>query len=152
MRESLTGEITQHFFMILACCRGNEVSIDHPLAEMLRELETVKVKIFEIEVKNLSQNSVMSMIANMPSEECLPLSKVVYGQAEGHALYTMQLLHTLQDKRLVNLDYKNRWTWDTDIMQKDFLAKDFDDLLLHSISVPIGQHGKGLENSLLSWN
>lgn len=109
--------------MILGACRGNEVQIDDPLAEMLRSLEdTSDVRITNIMLRNLSQESVKIFLAlSLDRNEaiCETLSGIVYKITNGNIFFTKQYVQSLHADGIIFFDETNKqWTWNEDRLQK----------------------------------
>lgn len=75
--------------MIVATCRGNEVSLDDPLSVHFRELEQKGTTITTIEVENLKVETITQMIvdAGMPVEQAELLGEIVHTQTKGNAFF-----------------------------------------------------------------
>jgi histidine kinase len=128
--------------MILGACRGNEVQINDPLAEMLRSLEDDSgVRITNIMLTNLSQQSVNELVAvslDLDNETCQTLSDVAFQLTNGNIFYTKQYLQSLYADGIIFFDEttgsKGHWTWDELQLQKsalttkELLAKAIQDL------------------------
>ena len=101
---------------LVATCRGNEVSVDDPLAVMLRELEELSgVRIVDIPVLNLTEQEVNQLVAeilDISEEDSKSLSCLLYHQTEGNPLVVKRLLHALYEKNLIHTEYLDADTMD----------------------------------------
>lgn len=126
--------------MVLGACRGNEVQINDPLAEMLRSLEDDSgVMIIDIALTNLSKESINELVATslaIDGTTCEPLSDVVFQLTNGNIFYTKQYLQSLHAEGIIFFDETSQghWTWDDYRLQKsavttkEILAKSLRDL------------------------
>lgn len=99
--------------ILLGSCRGDEVTVDHRLSVMLRELEAGGVTINSVVLENLSQTEVCSMLADMldRSDDVMePMSRVVHQQSGGNVLFVLWTLRALFDHKLIYLQ-RDRWSW-----------------------------------------
>lgn len=94
-----TGNITGLF--VLGACRSDEVSADDDLSRTLRKLENdEKVKLTEIRVQNLDEDTVAALVAQrtlLPTGQSDYLSGFIYKYTKGNPAYTVQMLQALQD-------------------------------------------------------
>jgi histidine kinase len=107
--------------MLIATCRGNEVSIDHPISVLLRNLEEQHVLITDVKVDNLKSETVTEITANllgMTPQEVEPLAAVTHRMTSGNAFFVHQFLRTLIDKGMLYYDeLLHTWSWN----QEDIL-------------------------------
>ena len=126
--------------MILGACRGNEVQIHDPLADMLRSLEDDNgVQVTNILLTNLTKEAVNDLVAvslERNKEDCESLSNVVYHLTNGNVFFTKQYIRSLHTNAVIFFDEKKgQWTWDEHRLQlssltsMEFLAKILQDLL-----------------------
>ena len=99
LAELLT-EKTIEGFLIVATCRGNEVSFDDDLSKMLRELEDGgDLIIVEIPLSNLTPDAVSQLVADQCSDLSLDpsdLSAVLHARTNGNAFFVQRLLRHIK--------------------------------------------------------
>ena len=106
--------------LVAGTCRGNEVSLNHPLSLHLRSLESKGVCITNIEVANLSAASLTEMMvdAGLPADQSSTLAEAVHCQTRGNAFFSTQFLQSLQDEGLLKRESSDaEWEWDEEEME-----------------------------------
>lgn len=110
-------------------CRGNEVSVDDPLSTHLRELEEKGTSITNIEVANLSVDTLTQMIvdAGMPAERSSMLAEIVHSQTKGNAFFSTQYLQNLHEEGLLKRESSDaEWEFDEDELQLSSRSAGYD--------------------------
>ena len=101
--------------MLIATCRGNEVSINHPISVLLRNLDEHHVLITDVKVDDLTSETVTEITANllrMTPQEVEPLAAVTHRITSGNAFFVHQFLRTLIDKGMLYFDeLLHAWSW-----------------------------------------
>lgn len=101
--------------MIVGACRGNEVSMDHHLSVMLRELEADEhVTITHIPIGNLSCSAISQMLSQMlnkPILQSMPLAEIIHRRTGGNIFFVIQFLRALSEERLL-FRRKDDGVWD----------------------------------------
>lgn len=123
--------------MIVATCRGNEVSLDDPLSVHFRELEQKGTTITTIEVENLKVETITQMIvdAGMPVEQAELLGEIVHTQTKGNAFFSTQYLQNLQDEGLLKREKSDsEWKFDEDALQLSSHSAGYDDQMVRLLA------------------
>ena len=126
--------------MILGACRGNEVQIHDPLADMLRSLEDDNgVRITNIVLTNFTKEATNDLVAvslERNKEDCESLSDVVYHLTNGNIFFTKQYIQSLHKNAIIFFDEKEgQWVWYehrlhlSSLTSMEFLAETLQDLL-----------------------
>ena len=100
-------------FLLIGTCRGDEVSFDHPLSVVLRNLDEQLINIVDITVENLPAEVVNEMICELLDigpKKAQQLALVTHSMTNGNAFFVEQFLRTLEEKGL--LYYKHGWCLD----------------------------------------
>jgi predicted ATPase len=105
--EALARETGMLGFMLLGTCRGNEVSVDNPIAKSLRELEeTHHVVITDIALDNLTEDAVHELVMDafktLSGEDLSTLSSSIFVHTKGNAFFALQMLRTLKDSGVLS--------------------------------------------------
>lgn len=123
--------------MIVATCRGNEVSLDDPLSVHFRELEQKGTTITNIEVENLKVETITQMIvdAGMPLEQAELLGEIVHTQTNGNAFFSTQYLQNLQEEGLLKREQSDaEWQFDEDALQLSSHNASYDDQMVRLLA------------------
>ena len=135
-------------FMIMGACRGDEVSRDHQLSVLLRDLECSQhTQINEIHVSNLNLSAVntyLSQLFSLPKEKCKFLSAVVHENTDGNIFFLKRYVRSLVENNLIFYDQCGSLTWDNDLIRSSRLCYD----VVHLISTEIRVFGGALQRVL----
>ncbi|CAB9520268.1 expressed unknown protein [Seminavis robusta] len=108
--------------LLVATVRGNEVHVQDQLSVHLRELEEEGTSIVNIEVDNLSVDTLTQMIEDagiLPAEQSSTLAEIVHSQTCGNAFFSTQYLQTMQEEGLLLKRENSNAEWEIyeDIME-----------------------------------
>jgi predicted ATPase len=142
--------------MILGTCRGNEVSLQDPLAVLLQKLEEEQhVCVTDIQLSALSVESVQEITANLldlPSHHddksaLRLLAELIHELTGGNPFFVQQNLRALCDSKLIY--YENgSWQWDKDaIAIKDHFELERDRILDSAIKT-LADSAEGMKDTL----
>jgi predicted ATPase len=111
--------------MVFGACRGDDVSIDHPLSATLRQLEDKdNVKITNVSVSNLHVAAVQEFVSDaleLPALVVQPLADIVFRESEGNVFYMIRFMQNLQECGFLYRDVINhQWTWNEEQIQPRF--------------------------------
>eukprot|EP00978_Attheya_sp_CCMP212_P025460 scaffold81937_cov51-Attheya_sp.AAC.1 len=127
IRMLVTDSSNDSFFFI-GIYRDNEVTDMHPLNLTLREIEKRNDNVTNIKIGNLSLQDVNRFISDemgMSQRFVRPLATAVYEQSHGNVFFTIQLLLSLTEERLIMFDRDfNHWNWDEEKMHAKLRAFD----------------------------
>lgn len=136
--RDIVMETKNQGFMIVGACRGDEVSRDHQLSVMLRDLEGGQLtQINEIHVTNLSLSAVnmyLSKMLSLPSDECRLLSTVVHENTDGNIFFLKRYLRSLVENQLIYFDESGCLKWDNDFIRSSRRGYDVVNLIATEIS------------------
>ena len=109
-------------FLIIGAYRDNEVVDLHPFTRSMKELQQSKVNMESIILKNLSKEDINALCADFLHCSLLEsqvLAQLVYSKTYGNPFFTHQLLHTLDDEKILDFDANTvRWHWDVEALEK----------------------------------
>ena len=137
-------------FVMLCTCRDNEVTIDDPLSETLRDLEARDVTITEIRLENLGSEAIHEMIVgtlSLSAEDSKSLSDITYRQTRGNVFFAREFLNECHEKRLIFFDERQRWVMDKSRAKDCELSRDCDRLLARAID-HLGRHSESVKEVL----
>lgn len=106
--DHMLSHLVQHPILIIATFRSDETQRGHPLYDYLPRFhrhQTVET----LRLKPLTSTDVAQLITAYQGH-CHPqLVDYLYNRAEGHPLFTVELLHDLLDQNLLTQDVDGRW-------------------------------------------
>ncbi|MCU7928075.1 MAG: hypothetical protein KZQ97_16760 [Candidatus Thiodiazotropha sp. (ex Dulcina madagascariensis)] len=133
-------------FLVIGAYRDNEVDATHPLMIGVAELEKEKVNLGRITLQDLTEADVNALCADTlhcDPQESRPLARLVYAKTDGNAFFTHQMLHALDEEKLLSLDaHTKRWQWDMAALQAMDITTNVVEFLvqkLHSLDTDILQ-------------
>ena len=110
--ETAVHDLAYDNIMIVVTCRGNEVSIEHHLAVVLRELEADGIFINNIVVENLNKDAVSEMTGSifpMENETLIALINFVMTKTAGNAFFVVQYLQELVAEGTIKQVAERQW-------------------------------------------
>ena len=114
--KNLLVDRTIKYLLIIGAYRDNEIDEEHCVTRTIKDLNELNVPLTEIELPPLSSTEIRSLVADtLKSKEKIvaPLAKLIREKTGGNPFFTIQLLSTLHQEGLIELDSKEqRWTWD----------------------------------------
>jgi PAS domain S-box-containing protein len=129
----ITHRETRHLLLIGAY-RDNEVGSEHPLALALASVRQTDTPMSELRLGPLSTEDVNGLLCD--AFRCEPadvraLALLVHRQTGGNAFFTVQLLTSLAEERLLTFDWRKRaWTWDVERIAGKGAADNLLDLMI----------------------
>ena len=111
----LANDSENEGFLLVGACRGNEISLNHPVSIMLRSLEDKQVVITNITLSNFTREDVHGLVSQLvPTTEAPDkLSDIVYEQTDGNVLYILQLVKLFKEEGALSRDERSRrWSLD----------------------------------------
>ncbi|MDD4907993.1 MAG: AAA family ATPase [Candidatus Omnitrophica bacterium] len=110
----LAEKISSASLVIIASYRDTDVDINHPLVQNLKKLNEKNIPIAEIPIKAFAIKETAQMISQIlieKEENMLPLAVNLQERAKGNPFFTLELLRTLVEEKIVYLK-DNRYTFD----------------------------------------
>ncbi len=108
-------------FLLIGGFRENEVTENHPLMCMIKELKEKNIRYESITLKPLDNHHVCQLISDtfsIPVEAAEPLSMVINNKTGGNPAYIKEFIKNLYDKGIIFFD-ADRQIWQWDIKQID---------------------------------
>jgi PAS domain S-box-containing protein len=129
----ITHRETRHLLLIGAY-RDNEVGSEHPLALALASIRQTDTPMSELRLGPLSTEDVNRLLCDAfrcEPADVRPLALLLHRQTGGNAFFTVQLLTSLAEERLLTFDWHNRaWTWDVERIAGKGAADNLLDLMI----------------------
>ncbi|NMB19208.1 MAG: AAA family ATPase, partial [Erysipelothrix sp.] len=109
----LTFDANLHSLLFIGAFRDNEVDGDHPLMEMLIEMQKGQNGMRHISLMPLERGQVQELVAetlNTERKKVTPLSEMLYRKSGGNPFFLVQLLMLIHDEALLYFD-KQKGYW-----------------------------------------
>jgi PAS domain S-box-containing protein len=123
--------------LIIAAYRENEVNINHPLMNMLNELNKTKACIEKITLMPLRAEHLHEMIKDTCRNisQAAELSQLLMSKTEGNPFYSRQFLKNMQVKGQLYFNYAdNAWHWKLDQARLQDAADNVVDLMTQHLN------------------
>ena len=131
--EAVTTDDDTKSFLVIACYRDGEVSIDHPLQRRLGAIHRSGTVISEIHVDNIDKESVVRLVSDalrISPSQARPLANLVHSKTSGQPLFVIQFLKSLNDEGLLRFSLSSRqWQWDLDAISGKRVADNVAELM-----------------------
>ena len=131
--EAVTTDDDTKSFLVIACYRDGEVSIDHPLQRRLGAIHRSGTVISEIHVDNIDKESVVRLVSDalrISPSQARPLANLVHSKTSGQPLFVIQFLKSLNDEGLLRFSLSSRqWQWDIDAISGKRVADNVAELM-----------------------
>ena len=103
--------------LLLATCRGNEVSFHAPLSQALRSLEEQhRVSVQEIQVQDLpfcALKDLVEGLLHLPETQTSQVADLIFKQTQGNPFFALQFLRNLTDSNILRYDdLQHQWKWE----------------------------------------
>ena len=133
LKALFTGLDLAHLLLVGAY-RDNEVDEDHPLTMLIADLEKVGANLKLMTLQELSEAGVEALISDVLRRdpgEIRELSRLIYSQTNGNPFFTRQVLRSMEDQGLLELDTATgRWRWDMDALRDHDVTSSVVELLV----------------------
>ena len=106
--ELITRKIDQLPILLIATYRTEETHRDHPLYLSLPTLQRNR-PVETIRLRSLSLDDTQRLISGYLGPPHATLAEYIYQRAEGHPLFSVELLHDLVEQNLLARDADGRW-------------------------------------------
>ncbi len=108
-------------FFFLGCCRGDEMTGDHQIWNMISSVKHFSITPTIIELTCMNQDTMNTLVSDVL---CLPprltrsLSDILYHKTKGNPLFFCQLMISLNREGLLSVSLsRRRWEWDEEKIQ-----------------------------------
>ncbi len=146
--EEMATAIGNKKLMLIGAYRSNEVPETHRLAISLRELRKSGTSFTEIELRELSPDSLIEFLSdtlNLSAAKLNPLNDVLLQKTRGNPLFFKTMLDNLHIDGLIWFDYAQKsWTWDQKAVCSTPYAANVVDMLQDRIPSLAGGHANML--------
>jgi len=114
--ESLLGKARPPYLYVVTAYRDNEVDAAHPFVLAVDAIKRADTSVHEIALSPLAAEDAGALIAGTlrcTPEQARPLTELLYDRTAGNPFFLIQLLHSLHDRKLLQLDPASQsWTWE----------------------------------------
>ena len=121
--------------LIVASYRDNEVDHNHPLAQFISKLKQQNILISEIPVRAFGIKETTQMLSQIlleKEETIFALAQQLHLKAKGNPFFTLELLHTLVDEKVVFLK-DNHYTYDLNKLKEASLPDNIVEIVVKRI-------------------
>ncbi|MGB5684346.1 MAG: protein kinase, partial [Candidatus Electrothrix sp.] len=102
--EHIGGHIGTSNLLILGTYRSNEIDENHPLTQIKRNAKTRGDAVTDLQIKPLSHDKVMNMVANLLKEkndQVHAFAKYISSKAEGNPFFTITLIKEIVEQKAI---------------------------------------------------
>jgi len=124
--RDVASQASLHSLLFIGAYRDNEISADHPLHSLSRELEAAGTPVDTLVLGALGVEPLGQIVADtlhLTPGECAPLTGLMFDKTRGNPFFFTRFLAMLHRSGLVRFDRALGWTWDTG----SIAAHDFSD-------------------------
>ncbi|HHV99186.1 MAG TPA: AAA family ATPase [Clostridiaceae bacterium] len=133
----LTCDANLRSLLFIGAFRDNEVDEDHPLKEMLEEVQKGRHDRQCISLLPLDRSQVQDLVAGTLHTELnkvVSLSDMLYRKSGGNPFFLVQLLRLIHDEALLYFDRgEGCWKWDLETIRKLQPGEDVLELLMRKL-------------------
>ncbi len=126
-----------HYFLMIGAYRDNEVTPDHPLILMQKQLEKMGVSFSNLVLSPLKQEDIQHLIEDslLSVHEKIPtFAELILGKTQGNPFFIIEFLKKLYHDKLLIYSYQDRcWKWDIKKIQELSITDNVIDLLISRI-------------------
>ena len=135
--ENLFKDSELHYFFLIGAYRDNEVSVDHPLALMMQQIEKSGYLPKRLSLAPLTQIDIQHLLAdnlNHSQKIVEPLAKSLLKKTDGNPFYINEFIKALYQEKILFFSYEKRaWMWDIKEISKKGITYNVIDLLISRI-------------------
>ena len=142
LMQLLTSE-SSHGLLFIGSYRDNEVTIAHPLIQILAEIQESGTPITSIVLTPLSLEDINHLVADslhIPDDAARSLSQFIHRVTQGNPFFSRQLLKSCHEEGWISADRSTQsWTFDLECIQSQVLTEDvveFMGIKLQKLSKP----------------
>ena len=126
------------YLLIIGAYRNNEVSVTHPLALKLYDIQHAWGQIDTIALKPLSLEHVTQLLADtlhvISSSRTLALGQLALRKTNGNPFFLQRFVRSLYDEGFLKFDVHTReWTWNLEDIQKADMTDNVVELMVSRI-------------------
>ena len=134
LMNRLISDGSMDYLLLIGAYRDNEVDKDHILTGTINQMKAVGAPLMEIELPALSQKDMQDLIKDamrLEEKRAIPLGNLVFNKTGGNPFFAIQLLRTLRQEGLLELDRKeHRWRWSLEKLEEQKDSDNIVELLL----------------------
>ncbi|MDD5654287.1 MAG: AAA family ATPase, partial [Candidatus Omnitrophica bacterium] len=112
--ERFAEKLHNSSVILIISYRDTEVGKEHPLAQLVSRLKEKQVLLYEMPIRSFGLRETSQMISQIIMEKedaVLPLAQELNERTKGNPFFTLELLHSLFDSRVVYL-MEDHYTYD----------------------------------------
>lgn len=128
----------ENSILILGAYRDNEVDKGHPLLITLKQIESSKNRIKNIQLQALDETTTCKITKDslfMSQSQATDLGALVFRKTKGNPFFIHSFLKNLYDKELVKSETDGNWVWDNNEIDKLSYTDNVIDLMTERLIV-----------------
>ena len=126
------------YIMLIGAYRDNEITDGHPLQALQNKLRSEEVLFHEIEVVNLTDKDVKSMVVELLRNDqanSSELAHLIHTKTKGNPFYINRFIRSIYEEGKLYFDNnKKEWAWKTDEIMEMNVSGNVADLMKSTIS------------------
>jgi len=135
--KSLLSDPDLRNFLLIGSYQTNEMSLEHPLMDVLQRLKTIDVPIKEIVVSPFTKKDIQNLLVdslNVTMDETDELADLFLTKTQGNPFFINEFLRKLYHENYLRFSYDNRkWQWDLERIRQEPVTDNVVDLLIKRI-------------------
>lgn len=143
--DQSTLNLLQHLFqqeqkasvLLLGAYRSNEINDSHPLTLCLQNIETSLGQINKIELGNLAQADVLTLLQDtlsLPAEKLIELAELSLLKTNGNPFFLQQFFNKLHQDNTLSFDRENgKWHWQISELQSQGITDNVVELMIERL-------------------
>ena len=135
--QSFMCDINSRYVLVILGCRKDLILKPHTLEVAFEEIKKSGTTIQELDVKPLNLSDIKLLIEEAlgVNQDYSSLAEILLEKTGGNPFFVKQLLQTLNEKGLIQIDNKNLlWKWDLNSISKANFSANVIDLMVSKIS------------------
>ncbi len=115
------------YLLLIGAYRDNEVSQDHPLKSLIKDLEDHRVSITDLEVQPLNTDHITNLLIDTLGvpDKVAPLAELLHNKTLGNPFFVNQLLKSFYQKQHITFNFESmQWEWDLQKIVEDISITD----------------------------
>jgi len=135
--KSLMSDTELKYFLLIGSYQTNEMSLEHPLMDVLQRLKTMDAPIKEIVVSPFTKKDIQNLLIdslNVTADESDEFSDLLLLKTQGNPFFINEFLKKLYHENSLRFSYDNRkWQWDLERIRQESVTENVVDLLIRRI-------------------
>ena len=117
--------------------RSNDIHAAHPLFQLIQEIQNNKIPLTHINLGPLNESQITALVVKFlkcAKLSGIQLAQIIHEKTGGNPFFIRIFLHTLNQKNLLKLDDKGKWSWDIEEISQTTITDNVVELLSKKIT------------------